>query len=176
MKKLDILLIGLSFLFSSCSFFSANKEDEELDFDVEITEEVEVVDSDYVAVPFQRDSSGLMIVRASINGLGVDMKVDTGASVNTISILEANYLAGKGLLSSDDIVGLSTSSLADGSIVPGLRIMIRELILADRILLNNVPFVVLADNNASLLLGQSVLSNFRYEVDPSMNEIKFYDY
>lgn len=172
MKVLGFLLLVTSLFLSSCSFFEQGKEEEEVEFDTEMSEE----ESDYVAIPFRRDSNGLMTIRASINGIGIDMEIDTGASSNTISLLEANYLAGKGLLTEDDVVGLSASSLADGSIVPGLDIIIRELTLGDHIVLYNVPFTVLADDNASLLLGQNVLSKFRYEVDPSVNEIKFYDY
>lgn len=172
MKTLFSLFLTVSLFLSSCSFSEQGKEEEEVEFDTEMSEE----ESDYVAIPFRRDSNGLMTIRASINGMGIDMEIDTGASNNTISLLEANYLAGKGLLTEDDVVGLSASSLADGSIVPGLDIIIRELTLGDHIVLYNVPFTVLADDNASLLLGQNVLSKFRYEVDPSVNEIKFYDY
>lgn len=172
MKTLFFLFLTVSLFLSSCSFFEQGKEEEEVEFDTEEIEE----ELDYIAIPFRRDSNGLMTIRASINGMGIDMEIDTGASNNTISLLEANYLAGKGLLSKEDLVGLSASSLADGSIVPGLDIIIRELTLGDHIVLYNVPFTVLADDNASLLLGQNVLSKFRYEVDPSVNEIKFYDY
>lgn len=176
MKKAFMLLLGsllCGLLFSACTEAGQNTEYGSTETEEEVVDEDE--ETDYTAIPFTRSSSGLMVIRVSINGLGVDMAIDTGASVNTISTLEANYLAGKGLLTGDDVTGLEVSSLADGSIVPGLKIVIRELKLNDQIVLYNVPFIVLADDNASLLLGQEVLSQYRYEVDPIDNVIKFYD-
>lgn len=173
MKKIYMLLLSSLLLLPAFSAYT--KTEEANDDPIEDPMEEEEEDDCIAAIPFSRISGGNMMIRASINGLGVDMMFDTGASINTISMLEANYLVGKGLLTEDDVVGLYESSLADGSIVPGVEIKIKELKLDDQIVLYNVPFVVLAEDNASLLLGQAVLSKYSYKVDNDANEIRFYD-
>lgn len=180
MRRLEVLSLLLCLLLSSCSYFeSCNREEEEEDDDIVVVEEEEEEEEEepnYVAVPFETTSSGLLEVRASINGMGVNMMFDTGASINTMSQLEAKYLLGKGLLKEEDVIGFSSSTVANGEDVATMQVIVRELKIADRIVLRDVPFSIMFDDNAPLLLGQASFSKFRYEVNPHEQEIRFYDY
>ena len=157
-----LVLLGLLpfFLLCSCS----HKEKREPVFDAfETTDDDDDVSDDYlyesgeeVVIPFVEES-GVKYVDVSINGVGVQMIFDTGCSATSISLAEANYLYNKGLLTSDDILGVTQSQLANGKIETGMMVNLREVIIDEQIRCIDVEAHVESNPRAPLLLGNAVL-------------------
>ena len=79
-------------------------------------------------------------------------------------------------LRENDIGDEELFQTADGSISVGLRVILSEVVIGDAVKLNNVEAVVVEDLQAPLLLGQSVLRNFKeVSVDRENNVVKFYN-
>lgn len=114
-------------------------------------------EADYdVAVPFRNDN-GVKYVQVTVNGVGLEMIFDTGCSGALISMAEANYLYQKGKLTADDILGVTHSQIADGSIVENMVVNLREVVINGQVACPNVQATVSANINAPLLLGNAVL-------------------
>lgn len=111
---------------------------------------------DETVIPF-RTENGVKYVQVKVNGVVLEMIFDTGCSSTLISLAEANYLYQKGLLKLQDILGVTQSMIADGSVVEDMEVNLREVIIADRILCRDVRAVVSSNVNAPLLLGNEVL-------------------
>ena len=105
------------------------------------------------------------------------MIFDTGCSQTLISLLEAQMLAKRGLLTERDYLGTSKSAIADGSIVEDMVFKLKTLELTDGervIKCDNV--VVQVSNNvaAPVLLGNEVLDRVAsYTIDNDAKVIKF---
>ncbi len=84
---------------------------------------------------------------------------DTGASLISISNVEANFLLKQGRLSKEDILGEVNFSDANGDISVGTIINLREVTLGNRVL-KNVQASVVDNSVAPLLFGQSALAQF----------------
>lgn len=126
-----------------------------------------------VIVPY-REEGGVKVVAVRLNGIPMDMIFDTGASETLISLAEARYLAQKGRLSQDDIIGSTQTQVADGSIVENGVINLREVIVGDGVVVNNVQAFVSTNVNAPLLLGNGVLDRTAsYTIDPQQHCITF---
>lgn len=109
-----------------------------------------------VVVPF-KVVGGVKTVDVKINGsICVDMIFDTGCSGTLISLSEARYLAERGLLTEDDLLGVTHSRIADGSIVENMAVNLREVVIGDKILCTNVEATVSNNVDAPLLLGNEV--------------------
>mgnify|MGYP004443273689 FL=1 len=132
-----------------------------------------IPNNDIISIPFaERD--GVKFVNVSVNGFGFEMIFDTGCSGTLISVAEANYLYQKGYLMQDDILGVTQSTIADGSIMENMVINLREVIIDDKIRCNNVTATVSSNNNAPLLLGNEVLNRVaEYAVDNRQKTINF---
>ncbi len=129
--------------------------------------------SNIVSVPFV-DKGGVKYVNVSVNGFGFEMIFDTGCSSTLISVAEANYLYQKGYLTDEDILGVSHSQIADGSIVENMVVNLREVVIDGKISCPNVTATVSANNNAPLLLGNEVLNRVAsYSVDNENSVINF---
>lgn len=111
---------------------------------------------DEIVVPF-RNENGVKYVQVKVNGLGLEMIFDTGCSGALISVAEANYLYQKGKLTQEDIIGTAQSQIADGSVVENMVVNLKEVIIGDQILCNDVKATVSNNINAPLLLGNEVL-------------------
>ena len=109
-----------------------------------------------VVVPF-RNKEGVKYVQVSVNGVGFEMIFDTGCSGTLISVAEARYLYDKGQLTNDDIIGVSQSQIADGSIVENMVVNLKEVVINGEICCPNVQATVSSSVNAPLLLGNEVL-------------------
>lgn len=145
-----------------------------LDDEEEEVETKEVVD--YVAVPYKESHDNTIIIPVKINGVGLDMIFDTGASSTCITVAEAQYLYDKERLSDEDILDLQAYQTADGNISVGLRIVLRKVAIGDSIQLNDVEALVVEDQQAPLLLGQSVLKQFKeVSVDREKRIVKFFE-
>ena len=103
--------------------------------------------------------SGLYEIPCTINELPLKFFFDTGASTVTISSVEANFMLKNGYLKSDDIKGKEYYSVATGEIHEGTTIRLREIKIGDAIL-RNVDASVVHNQQAPLLLGQTVLERF----------------
>src|SRR5690554_5543206 len=70
---------------------------------------------------------GVYMVPCKVNGVPLSMVLDTGASDVMISLTEATFLLKQGLVVEDDILGNRKYQTADGNIIEGTHINIREL-------------------------------------------------
>lgn len=129
-----------------------------------------------IDVPFKLES-GVKYVQVKINGLSTDMIIDTGCSMTLISMLEAQQLIKRGLLTASDFQGTAKSSIADGSIVEDAIFNIRTLELTDgqqTIVCRNVLTQVSSNAEAPVLLGNGVLDRVAsYTIDNEARVIKF---
>ena len=79
-----------------------------------------------------------------------------------------------GYLKQGDVLGKEKYQTADGSIVEGTKILIRELEV-EGLILRNVEASVSSTLSAPLLLGQSAISRFgKFEVDYSGSTLKVF--
>ena len=184
MKVNSLILILLTCLVISCTgkkkspaFYDNGVETEMEDYTQESptgNEGFETVNStNIISVPFTEDR-GVKYVNVSVNGFGFKMIFDTGCSGTLISVAEANYLYQKGYLTQDDILGVSQSQIADGSIVENMVINLKEVIIDGKIACSDVTATVSANNSAPLLLGNEVLNRVAaYAVDNESKTINF---
>ena len=85
---------------------------------------------------------------------------DTGASNVSLSSAEAFVLFKQGSLTTDDIVAQTTLSIANGDIIPGTRVLLKNVNIGG-IPLYDVQAVIIDEPNAPLLVGQSVFKQFK---------------
>ena len=172
-KVLCLRIVVLTFLllFVSCE----NKKQRSAYIDVDNT--VSTFDSS-MRVPF-KEEGGVKYVHVKVNGVGWDMIFDTGCSGTLLSLSEARYLAAKGLLVEQDVLGTTHSQIADGSIVENMVVNLRIVsIITDdgsSIDCHNVKATVSNNINAPLLLGNEVLDEVAYDytVDNTNKVIHF---
>lgn len=132
-----------------------------------------ISDAEIVPIPFI-EKNGVKYINVSVNGFGFEMIFDTGCSGTLISVAEANYLYQKGYLTQDDIIGITKSQIADGSIVENMAINLKEVILDGKIRCTNVVATVSASSHAPLLLGNEILNRVAaYAVDNENHIINF---
>lgn len=99
---------------------------------------------------------GVYKIPCEINGLRLKLIFDTGAANVCISGAIADMMLENGYLDKNDIKGSGLSQVADGRIVDNTIINIKHLKIKD-IELNNVEAVVIHQQSAPLLLGQSAI-------------------
>jgi len=117
--------------------------------------------------------SGVLKIPIEINGVELYFIFDTGASLITISINEAEYLFSNGKLTDSDFIGKSQFTDANGDISEGIIINLKSVKIGNREL-NDVHACVIKGQNAPLLLGQSALQKFgKVSIDYNKNEITF---
>jgi aspartyl protease family protein len=106
-----------------------------------------------------RDNSGIYQIPILVNGVKMYFVFDTGASLISISNVEAIFLYKQGKLTKEDILGNQKFSDANGDISVGTIINLKEISIGKRILYN-VKATVVDNSNAPLLFGQSALAQF----------------
>ena len=125
-----------------------------------------IIDGSETKVPF-KESCGIKYVHVKVNGVGWDMIFDTGCSGTLLSLSEACYLAEKGLLLEQDILGMTHSQIADGSIVENMVVNLRQvsIITEDGSSIDcfNVKATISKNIEAPLLLGNEVLDEIAYD-------------
>ena len=102
---------------------------------------------------------GVYEVPCDINGLPLRFILDTGASTVSISSVEASFMLKNDFLKESDIKGKDYFSTATGEIREGAIINLRRIKVGDTEL-RNVEASVAHNQEAPLLLGQSVLERF----------------
>lgn len=128
-----------------------------------IVEEHQQTVADSIAVisevPMKKMYSGIYEIACEVNGLPLKFVFDTGASSVTISSVEAQFMLKNGYLKSEDIKGKEYFSVATGEIGEGTIIRLKKIKVGDAVL-RNVDASVVHNQQAPLLLGQSVLERF----------------
>jgi aspartyl protease family protein len=123
-------------------------------------------------VKMQR-SNGVYEIPTEINGVPMYFIFDTGASLISISVTEANFLYKQGSLLHEDILGSASFIDANGDISEGTIVKLRSVKIGDRIL-RDVNASVVHNLSAPLLMGQSALEGFgRISIDYIRGEISF---
>jgi len=137
-----------------------NRQEPDADASTDAQQWVEKV----VEVPFVK-SGGVTKVKCEINGLPLSFIFDTGASVVSISSLEATFMYKNDYLTAKDIVGKSAFVDANGDISVGTIINLNKVTFGG-LELENVRASVVSNDKAPLLLGQSVLNRLgKVEID-----------
>ncbi|MDE6003949.1 MAG: tetratricopeptide repeat protein [Oscillospiraceae bacterium] len=115
-------------------------------------------------IPFIPDG-GCMSVKCSINELPLNFIFDTGASIISLSQVEANFMLKNGYLKREDFIGSGRFVDANGDISEGTVVNLRSVDFGG-LKLNNVRASVVRTQKAPLLLGQSVLGRLgKIEID-----------
>ncbi|MDE6826701.1 MAG: retroviral-like aspartic protease family protein [Paramuribaculum sp.] len=120
---------------------------------------------------------GVKIIPVKLNGITMKMIYDTGCSGLHLSLNELQTLYKNGKLDEGDILGASYSTIADGSIVKNGLINIRKIEIGgeDGLVLENVQASVALNQDAPILLGNSVLDELAsVEVDNVEKTITFH--
>ena len=155
---LNVLIVIVSLLVVSC--------DKKKQYSNYITIDNEINTGTSTEVEFE-ENCGVKLVHVKVNGVGWDMIFDTGCSGTLLSLSEARYLASKGLLLQEDILGTTHSQIADGSIVENMVVNLRLVsIITDdgsSIDCHNVKATISNNINAPLLLGNEVLDEVAYD-------------
>lgn len=110
-------------------------------------------------IPFEKDKSGIIFVKVSINGFSEKFIFDTGASGISLNSKFYQTLINNSLISSKDIIGYSMVMLADGSQKQGTIVNLKNVLIGSYTF-ENINAVVMPDPNAPLLLGQSIFQKF----------------
>ncbi len=132
---------------------------------------LEEYDEKVVEVPFTKDA-GICKVKCTINGLPLHFYFDTGATDVTISNVEAQFMIKNDYLNPTDVKGSAYYSTADGNITAGTVILLRKVDFGG-LELTNVRASVVDNQQAPLLLGQSVLSKLgKVEIDNEKHVLK----
>lgn len=112
-------------------------------------------ESERVEIPFTPDG-GCASVKCTINELPLTFIFDTGASIVSLSQVEANFMLKNGYLKREDFAGSERFVDANGDITEGTIVNLRNVDFGG-LKLNNVRASVVRNQKAPLLLGQSVL-------------------
>ena len=121
-------------------------------------------------IKMQEQSGGTYKVPCKLNGLTMVFIFDSGASDVSISLTEASFMLKNGYLKPQDIVSTEQYRIANGELVEGLIINIRELIIGNYIL-NDVKGSIVSSTNAPLLLGMSAIKKLGFKFDPSQGTL-----
>ena len=181
--KCILLFCSIAIMFVSCT-----EKKKQLSFydNLDMEEDsVEVLDTssqttitynlgEEVSVPFI-EQGGVKLIDVTINSeFTVKMILDSGCSSTLISIAEAKYLYEKGCITQEDILGMTQSRIADGTIVENMVVKLRELVIGGQIVCSDVTAIVSSNAQAPLLLGNEVLNRApSYSVDNQKKVIKF---
>lgn len=112
---------------------------------------------------------GIYYIPCTINGINMDAVFDTGASEISLSLTEAMFMLKQGKLDEKDFIGTEDYTIADGSIHKGSVVILREVILGDKVLID-VKASIVDNHEAPVLFGQSALSKIgKITIDYSNN-------
>lgn len=134
-----------------------------------------LTNDEVVNIPY-KEYGNLLTINVAINDAWQgEMIFDTGASSTCITLAEAQYLFEKGYLSKDDIKDLQQFTTADGNISAGLVINLRKVVIGNTLLAEDVEALVVENQQAPLLLGQSVFKRLpKYTINQQDRVIEFH--
>lgn len=117
---------------------------------------------------------GVYKVPVRINGTEMDFIFDTGASLISISNLEASYLIKQGKISREDVQGSSKFVDALGNVSEGTIVNLKQVSIGGHTVYN-IKASVVDNDEAPLLLGQTFLEQFgRIAIDYKAGTLTFY--
>lgn len=119
------------------------------------------------------DYNGAYTIPCEVNGMKCRMLFDTGASKVSLSESFSELLLDNGLISLSDFVGQGKMLTADGRIIDHAELMLKTLKIGD-VTLYNVPAIVINNQNAPMLLGQSAIQMLG-EVSIKGDKLYIYD-
>lgn len=120
--------------------------------------------SETTEIPFI-PSGGVVKVKCTINNLPLNFIFDTGASIVSLSMVEADFMMKNGYLKDSDVVGTGNFWDSNGNVSEGTVINLREIDFGG-LRLDNVRASVVRNQKAPLLLGLSVLGRLgKIEID-----------
>lgn len=108
-----------------------------------------------VTIQMEEDA-GVYKVPCKVNGMKLKFIFDTGASTVSISSTLADLMLENDYLSLNDFQGSGQSQIADGKIVDHTKIILEEIEIGG-MTIKNVEAVVIHQQSAPLLLGQSAI-------------------
>ncbi len=108
-----------------------------------------------VTIIMEKDG-GVYKIPCLVNGAKMKFIFDTGAATVCLSESMAEYLLDNNYISKEDIVGVGTSIVADGSEVEHLKIILKDIEIGG-LHLNDVEASIIEGQRAPLLLGQSAI-------------------
>jgi aspartyl protease family protein len=119
------------------------------------------------------DEGGVYKIPVTVNGTAMKFILDTGASLISISEVEAGFLYKQGTIGEEDVLEKAKFSDANGDISEGTIINLRSVQIGNRTL-RNVRASVVSGGAAPLLLGQSALAQFgRVSLDYGRKTVSF---
>ena len=122
-------------------------------------------------IPFTKEN-GICNVKCKINDLPLYFVFDTGASTVSLSMVESTFMMKNGYLNKKDVIGSQYFMDANGNINEGTVINIRKVDFGG-LELENIRASVVRNQNAPLLLGQTVLNRLgRIEIDNESKVLK----
>lgn len=128
-----------------------------------------------ISIPYE-EFGGVKVIPVKLNGITMNMIYDTGCSGIHLSLNEVQTLVKNGKLDATDDLGVSYSTIADGSIVENGSINIRRIEIGGEngIVLENKTASVALNQIAPILLGNAVLDELAsVEVDNVAKTINF---
>ena len=129
--------------------------------------------SDAKTIIKMENENGVKYVWVEINGIRLRFIFDTGASSICISSAEATVLYKQGTLKKEDVIDVEYFQDATGHISAGTKINLSSVKIGDR-LLRNIEAIVIDNEEAPLLLGQSALEKFgKISIDNKKSELTF---
>lgn len=127
-------------------------------------------------IDMTRQGSGTYELPCRINELPLKLILDTGASTVSLSSVEANFMLKNGYLNVNDFRGKERFSTATGEVHDGTIVRLRTVQLGD-LKLSNIEASVVHNQQAPLLLGQSLLERFgKITIDNTNSKLVIYKY
>jgi clan AA aspartic protease (TIGR02281 family) len=122
-------------------------------------------------IKIKKNQGGTYSVPCQVNGKDQEFEFDSGASDVQLTEAFVKECLKTGVISKRDILpGIVNYKIANGDIIPGLRINIRKLKVGSLTLYNTLGSVI--QGEGSFLLGQSALEQFgHYTVDYKTNTL-----
>ena len=109
---------------------------------------------------------GVFYIPCVINNINMKLIYDTGASDVFISLKQAKQFVENGTLTIDDIIWFQEYQIASGDIVVGMNIILKKIVVGDRVL-TNVEASVSDNEESPLLFGISAMSklgDFEFDI------------
>ena len=126
-----------------------------------------------VELPFEVYGN-VRYVKVKVNGVEMEMIFDTGASGVSLSQTEAIFLAKQGKLTEDDFLGSMNMRTANGEVSEGMVVNLKEVELAEGLVVTDVTAIIVGNLEAPLLLGNSALKDIgSFEIDDEAKVIRF---
>ena len=168
-KKLLSALLSVVILAVSCQHRPRHR-DPILSHSPKPTREEHVHLRNKIRVPLESEN-GVLYLKVKVNDVPMRFIFDTGASVISMSLTEAQFLYKQGTLTDDDFVDVIKFKDANGDVTSSVLVILRKLEIGE-VVLHNVEASIIANQTAPLLLGQSALSLFKkVTIDNQNNQL-----